>query len=208
MALFDIFRRRSIRELAALATFIDEQATLLAAESVQSYSRLRAGEDAQAVFAQAGFLAALEKARWEAYPIALAMIGEVTEGALRPLAIRNERVLARSVADLVLACFDRKPVPKPIGDAGWEMARRDLSRSLDDAAKRPIKLVSVVADSYAELFLALMPIYDKLGGDDLPALRKSLRAMLSAIRTKLVERADLPALAALLGASAEPPPLP
>ena len=51
MSLFGIFGRRSIRDPAALATFIDGQSLLLSERSVEDYVRGRAGTVADALFA-------------------------------------------------------------------------------------------------------------------------------------------------------------
>ena len=51
MALLDHFRRRAIRDHATAGAFIDEQSFHLAETCVRDYSRLRAGDGAEALFA-------------------------------------------------------------------------------------------------------------------------------------------------------------
>ena len=60
MALIDRFRRRAIREQFSAGAFIDEQSFLLAQTCVQDYCRLRAGEGADALLADASFAPALD----------------------------------------------------------------------------------------------------------------------------------------------------
>src|SRR5687768_14454779 len=83
MGLFDRFRRRTIRDPAALATFVDDYSLVLAETIVQDYSRHRAGNGADALFAERAFRNALDKARWEVYPSALAMDAALVEAKLR-----------------------------------------------------------------------------------------------------------------------------
>jgi hypothetical protein len=79
MALLDHFRRRAIRDRATAGAFIDEQSFHLAENCVRDYSRLRAGDGADALLADPAFAVALDKACWEAYPRALAMVGTVAD---------------------------------------------------------------------------------------------------------------------------------
>jgi hypothetical protein len=202
MALFDIFRRGGIRTLAELSAFIDEQAVLLADKVVEDYASLRAGADAQVVMAEAGLRAALDKARAEASSLALAMVGEMVEGALRPVAEANEQAVRDGLLALVLECVDRRPALNGAADDARRAARSDVERSLADSANRSAKPVAAIADAYASLFLALMPIHEKLGGDDFGALSSTLRTTLAAAHGKLAERAELANLAAQLAANA------
>jgi hypothetical protein len=201
MALFDIFRRRTIIDLATLGAFIDEQSTLLAEQTVQNYSGLRAGRDAQVLLADAAFRAALDQARCEAYPLALAMVGEAADGALRAHAGNNAQAMAAGLLRLTLDVFDRKPVPRPVGDAAWSAARLEILSSLGELENRPAKAVEAIANAHASMFLALMPLHQKLGRDDFPLLRNALTKTLGDTRDKLVSRGDLRTLVAALGAN-------
>lgn len=174
----------------------------LAEQTVQNYTSQRAGPHAQAVFADAAFRAALEQARSEAYPLALAMVAELAGGVLRSHAGANEQALMAGLLKLTLDLFDRKGVPKAVGDVAWSGARQEVSSALDEASSRPVKAISAIVEASAGLFLALMPLHPMLAADDFPALRASLEATLGEIREKLVRRADLPAVAAALASGA------
>ena len=94
----DLFfwRKPPITDLDALADFIDEQAAFLVQKGIYEYSRARAGHYAKVMFSEQQFLDALERSRWAAYPLGLAMVGEVAEGVLRPHAWPGEaRAAAR-----------------------------------------------------------------------------------------------------------------
>src|SRR5688572_11687257 len=110
MGLFDLFRRRPpIRDLPGLADFIDQNAAFLVQKGIYEYSRARAGHYAKVLFSETGFQEAVETSRWRAYPLGLAMVGELVEGVLRPYGDRQRGLAALS--SLVLSIFDRYPVP-------------------------------------------------------------------------------------------------
>ncbi len=207
MGFFDRFRRRSaISDAVALGAFIDEQAYWLAEACVRRYSRLRAGDCADALFADAAFAAILDKTRWDAYPRALAMVAETAEAMLRPHAGAGARVVLEHLTALVLEAFDRRAVPAAIGDVDWRAARAGIIRSLSDIAECRPQPVEAIADAQASYFLAIMPLHEKLSGDDYPALRSQLRALLLQVQETLTERAELLALAAQLAAQPQDAP--
>ncbi len=74
--------RPPIRDLEALADFIDAQSAFIIQKGIYEYSRARAGHYAKVLFAEAGFAHSVEVARWQAYPLGLAMVGEMVEGVL------------------------------------------------------------------------------------------------------------------------------
>jgi hypothetical protein len=206
MSLFGIFRRHAIRDPAALAAFMDEQGLSLSQHSIEGYARSRAGAEADALFAEPAVRAALDKARWEAYPRALAMVGEVVEGALRPHAGANAHGILFALVDVVLAAFDRHAPPPAIGDVDWRAARAELSRSLSDIAHRSLRALESIAQAHASYLLAIMPIDPRLQPDDFTSLRDQLKLGLITIRDRFAESADLAGLAAQLAAHAPDTP--
>ena len=78
MGLLDFFRRKPpIRDAAALADFIDGNAAFLMQKGLYEYTRARAGHYAKVLFREPEFHAAVEVSRWRAYPLGLAMVGEM-----------------------------------------------------------------------------------------------------------------------------------
>src|SRR5262245_52755449 len=111
MGFFDIFRRRPpIRDAAAIAEFIDRNAAFLMQKGIYEYARARAGHYAKVLFGEPEFQAAVEVARWRAYPLGLLLIAEMVEGVLRPHFEPREASL-EAVTALTLEVFDRYPVP-------------------------------------------------------------------------------------------------
>ena len=114
MGLFDIFRSRPpIRDSHELAQFIDENAAFLVQKGIYEYARARAGHYAKVLFKELMFAEAVERSRWTAYPLGLAMVGELVEGVLRPL------------------------LPMPIAASSWRRCGRSCSRSSTAIRSRP-----------------------------------------------------------------------
>ena len=195
MALIDRFRRRVIRDRVSAGAFIDEQAFHLAESCVLDYSRRRAGTGADALFADPPFAATLEKACWEAYPRALIMAGTLAEGALRTYAGEHAHAMLFGLITMILDQFDRRPVPRAIGDAAWRAARVDLERSLADLARAWPSTPETLARDHSGFYLAIMPLHPKLGPDDFASLRNQLTLSLQNIQEGFAQRANLLALA-------------
>src|SRR5262245_22386508 len=195
MALIDHFRRRAIRDQATAGAFVDEQSFHLAESCVLDYSRLRAGLGVDALLADPPFAAALEKACWEAYPRALIMVGTLAEGSLRAYAGENAHAVLFGLIATILEQFDRRPVPRAIGDAAWQAARADIERSLNDLTRSQPKTPEALARDHSSFYLAIMPLHPKLGPDDFAALRNQLTLSLQHIQEGFAQRANLLALA-------------
>jgi hypothetical protein len=208
MGFFDIFRRApAIREAGALADFIDKNAAFLIQKGMYEYSRARAGHYAKVLLHEPEFLEAIEKARWQGFPLGLAMVGEMAEGVLRPAMVREElgedrRAGLDHIVALVLSVFDRYPVPPSIGPAAWEEARTDLKRRLDQVGLHPPKFVKDVPVPLADAYFELMPIHEKLRAADRPAITSYLKVSLINIHDELIGRLDVPAVAQSLRSGA------
>jgi hypothetical protein len=200
MGLLDFFRRKpAIRDAAAVAAFVDENAAFLMQKGIYEYSRARAGHYAKVLFREPGFHAAVEVARWRAYPLGLAMVAEAVEGVLRER-IGGERItVLQTLSEHVLAGFDRYPVPSALGTDEWRELRAELARRLQLIGLHPPKRVIDIPEQWAQAYFDLMPIHEKLRGRDFPTTRNYLRAVLCNIHDEFVQRLDLPAVAASFG---------
>jgi hypothetical protein len=194
----ELFRRRQpIRDAQALAEFIDRQSAFLVQKGIYEYSRARAGHYAKVLFAEAGFQNAVEQSRWRAYPLGLAMVGELVEGVLRPYAAdRHGQLDALSV--VALSVFDRYPVPAPLGEQAWGEARAELVRRLQLIGLHAPKRAFDICEPWAETYFNLMPIHEKLRGRDFPTIRNYLKVTLCNIHDEFTQRLDPTALAAAL----------
>lgn len=198
MALFGFFRRRPpIRKVAELADFIDEQSAYLVQRYIYDYTHARAGPYSKSLLVRPDFVQAVERSRWRAYPLGLAMTGEMVEGVLRPYAGEERRAIVDPLSALVLGIFDRY-APAQIDSDVWQQLRDELSRKLDQLSMHAPKLVTDIPEPYAERYFNLMPFDKELLTNDLPTTRSYLRLTLTNIRDELVKRMDTPAVAVAL----------
>jgi hypothetical protein len=190
-----LFRRRPpIRDLSELADFIDEHAAFVVQKGIYEYSRARAGHFSKVLFNEEDFVQAAERSRWRAYPLGLAMVGEIVEGVLRPSGRTEQKVTSRSFKALVLSVFDRYPVPARLGDDVWAAARDELARRLDLVGLHPPKRAMDVPEQFAESYFALMPIHGSLRGSDHPTLKNYLKITLCNVHAELTDRLDAEAI--------------
>jgi len=201
MGLFDIFFRRKppIRDAAAVAAFVDENAAFLMQKGIYEYSRARAGHYAKVLFGEPEFQAAVELARWRAYPLGLAIVAEAVDGVLRERVGAERGEILQVLTGEVLAAFDRYPVPSALGTDEWRELRAELVRRLQLIGLHPPKRVIDIPEQWTQAYFDLMPIHEKLRGRDFPTTRNYLRAQLCNIHEEFVQRLDLPALAASFG---------
>jgi hypothetical protein len=164
-------------------------------KGIYEYSRARACHYAKVLFAEKGFAQSVEHARWQAFPLGLAMVGEMIEGVLASqLTGMSRRQMLDQLIPVVLSVFDRYPIPPSIGEETWLEARRELAHRLDLVGGHARKRVMDIPDPLAETYFAMMPIHEKLRGRDLQTTRNYLRVSLCNIHDELVERMDRAAL--------------
>ena len=200
MGLFDFLRRKPpITDAAAVGTFVDENAAFLMQKGIYEYSRARAGHYAKVMFKEPGFHAAVEAARWRAYPLGLAMVAEAVTGVLHERLGGERGVVLRALSDQVLAVFDRYPTPGALSADEWRSLRAELSRRLQLIGLHPQKRVIDIPEQWAQTYFDLMPIHEKLRGRDFPTTRNYLRAQLCNIHDEFVNRLDPPAVGASFG---------
>jgi hypothetical protein len=199
MKLFEkLFRPRPpIRDREALADFIDAQSAFIVQKGIYEYSRARAGHYSKVLFAEEGFARSVERARWQAFPLGLSMVGETVDVVLRPHAGDERRAVLDQIIAVVLSVFDRYPVPPSIGEAAWQEARRELAHRLDLVGGHAPKRVMDIPEPLAESYFAMMPIHEKLRGRDFQTTRNYLRVSLCNIHDELADRIDA---AAVIGA--------
>jgi len=201
MKLFEkLFRPRPpIRDREELADFVNAQSAFIVQKGIYEYSRARAGHYAKVLFAEEGFAQSVEHARWQAFPLGLAMVGEMVEGVLASHAAAiSRRKLLDQLISVVLSVFDRYPVPPSIGEEAWLAARSDLAHRLDLVGGHARKRVMDIPEPLAEAYFAMMPIHEKLRGRDFQTTRNYLRVSLCNIHDELVDRIDVAAVTGAL----------
>jgi hypothetical protein len=192
---WEIFRRKSpIRQPGELADFIDAQAAFLAQKGIYEYSRARAGHYSKVLFAEAAFQQAVEQSRWRAFPLALAVVAEIVEGQLRPQAGGDRQAVFNALVALVLEVFDRYPAPAALAKTEWLDARRELAHRLDLIGAHAVKHAKDVPENFAQEYVALMPIHEKLRGTDNLTIANYMRVTTINIHDEFDKRADKRAL--------------
>ena len=198
MGWFDWLRKKPpIRDTAALAEFIDGNAAFLMQKGIYEYSRARAGHYAKVLLREPGFHAAVDASRWRAFPLGLAVVGEMVEGVLRGHVGERQAAL-EALSEIVLDIFDRYPVPAALGDEEWRDLRAELAHRLQMIGLHPPKRVMDIPEQWAQTYFDLMPIHEKLRARDFPTTRNYLRVALCNIHDEFVDRLDVSAVAASL----------
>ena len=195
MGLFDIFRRRpAIRDASALADFIDQNAAFVAQKGIYEYSRARAGHYAKVLVREPEVRDASDRSRWQAYPLGLAMVGEVVEGVLSSARPEDHPALVDSIRTLTLGVFDRHPVHAGLGPEAWQVLREALERDLQRIGLHAPKWAKDVPAPFAEKYVDLMPIHPTLRGRDAPTIHNYLRVTMCNIHDELTRRIDAAAV--------------
>lgn len=202
MSLLDkvLMRRPPIGDIDALADFLDEHAAFLVQKGIYEYSRARAGHYSKVLFQEAEFQQAADQSRWRAYPLGLAMVGELAEGVIGKLAGDHRLSTLGALAAVVLSVFDRHPVPARVGATDWSKARADLAQHLASIGLHPPKRAIDIPQSLAKEYFALMPIHKSLRGSDFPTVMNYLKVTLCNIHDELTKRTDARKVGELLRA--------
>ncbi len=192
-----LFKRPDpIRDSAALTEFITANAAFVVQKGIYEYARARAGHYSKVLFSEPGFQRAVEESRWRAFPLGLAMVGEVATVVLQQTTSLPRETVVRAVADLALAGFDGFEVPTVLGEQEWRGLRTSLTERLDRIGLHPPKRAMDIPEPFAKAYFALMPIHESLRGQDFPTLKNYLRITLCNVHDELTKRLDAPAIAA------------
>jgi hypothetical protein len=192
------WRKPPISDLSGLADFIDEQSAFLVQKGLHEYSRARAGHYAKVLFSEQEFLDALERSRWTAYPLGLAMVGEVVEGILRPHAGSEQTRQLEELSALVVSVFDRYPTPAALDQQTWSDARAELARRLRSVGLHPPKWAKDIPEPYAKAYWDLMPIKKEVRSADFPTTHSYLKITLCNVHDEFMKRSDVQTIAAQL----------
>ena len=104
------------------ADFIDRNAAFLIQKGMFEYSSARAGHYSKVLFSEPGFKQSIGRARWQAFPMGLAMVGEAAGGAVASACWKRTPRSSCSRTRIVLSVFDRYPVPDGLDLSEWDDA--------------------------------------------------------------------------------------
>ena len=191
-----------ITGLGELADFIDEQSAFVSQKGIYEYSRARAGHYAKVLFKEPEFIAAVDRARWRAYPLGLAMVAELVEGVLRPQAGDDRLHQLGALRALALSVFDRYPVPSTLSEGDWRAERHELARRLEHIGLHALKFAKDIPAPFAKAYFDIMPIHKKLKMNEAPTIHNYLRVTMCNIHDEFTKRVDAVAVSAQLRAYA------
>lgn len=195
MGFFDFFRRKPpINDVGELADFIDKQSAFLVQKGIYDYSRARSGHFAKVMLADKGFQNALDRSRWRAYPLGLAMVGETIEGMLAAQSDGDRRLTLDPLIALVLSVFDRYPKPEALSDEEWRQGRADLALHLERLSTHPPKRVIDIPEPFADRYFAMMPFDKQFLTPDAPTARGFMKLQLVSMQEELLKRMDASAI--------------
>jgi hypothetical protein len=191
-----------IKDVDELADFIDQQSAFVSQKGIYEYSRARAGHYAKVLFKEPEFIEAVDRSRWRAYPLGLAMVAELVEGVLRPQAGDDHLRQLGALRALTLSVFDRYPVPATLSEDSWRAARRELARRLEHIGLHAPKFAKDIPAPFAKAYFDLMPIHKQLKMNEAPTLHNYLRVTMSNVHEELTKRVDAVAIGEQLRARA------
>jgi hypothetical protein len=203
MGLLDFLLRRkpAIVSPAQLADFIDEQSAFLAQKGIYDYTRARTGHFSKVMLADEGFQKALNRSRWRAFPLGLAMVGETVESVLAEHAEGDRRRELDPLIKLVLGVYDRYPKPAELTDEEWAAGRADLALHLERLSTHPPKRIIDIPVPFAERYFAMMPFDKPFLTADAPTARGFMQLQLVKVQDELINRMDGAAMVRQLGGS-------
>lgn len=193
MGLFDFLPRRKpkIAGRESLAQFIDEQAAFLVQKGIYDYSRARSGHFSKIMLADPGFQSALNRSRWRAFPLGLAMVGETVEATLSAHADGDRRGLLDPLIELILSVYDRYPRPEELSEEEWKAGRSDLFLHLERLSTHAPKRVIDIPIPFAERYFAMMPFDKSLLTPDAPTAQGFMQLQLVKVQEELKDRVEV-----------------
>jgi len=183
-------RKPPIRDTQELADFIDENAAFLVQKGIYDYARARSGHYSKVLFTDEGFQNALNRSRWRAYPLGLAMVGELVDGVVAPPSRDDRRAVLDPLIRLVLSVFDRYAVPPSLSGDEWQQGRDELALHLERLSTHPPKRVIDIPVSFADRYFELMPFDKPFLTPDAPTARGFFQLSLARMHEELTTRMD------------------
>lgn len=181
-----------IRTAADVVDYLDGNAAFVAQRCLVEYARALAGYGWQPLMEEEGIRTAMERSRWLAYPLGMALVAEVVEGQLR-LVIRGRapRVL-EAIERSASAALDRHRPPDLIAADDWAAAgeRLRLRRRLGALQASPPLPVKDIAKPVAEEVHALVPIHPRLRGRDPCMVQNNLTVSLLKVHETFAARVE------------------
>lgn len=181
-------RPAPIASAAALRTFLEERAALIAQKCAIDYCRGKTGLASYALFTEKPFLDALDVCRWETFVAVLGDLLIVTEGCLRPHLPTAQHPRLRAALDaLHTASLAALPAPAHRPE-GWREATASFSARLEAACLGPPHQALDVADHSAQQLFDTLPIHASMRELDEEVVYGAVRFRMIAVSQELRRR--------------------
>lgn len=202
MGLFDWFKRKPpITNRADVVDFIDTRSAFMIQKNIFDYTHALTGPFYSKLITEPAFKEAVDRSRWQSYPLALSCLAEMVHGALLT-GTKDARGLAEALGKLTLGIFDRYPVPKAIGEEAWAASRVALVQRLNGISLHPPKPVKDIPVPVAQQIYDNLPFDENLRKEDFVMVSHHLRVNLVRMHEDFTARAKIgPILAELLPAA-------
>lgn len=184
----EYFRPPPIDSAAALGTFLQERALLIAQKCAVDYVRGKTGLASYALFTEEPFLDALDVCRWETFVAVLGDLAIVAEGVLRPHARAEQHPRLRNrLFGLYSETLAALPAPahRP---QGWGDVIETFQARLREAELKPPQQALDVADHSAKRLFDTLPIHLNLRELDEPVVYGAVRFRMIAVRQEMQRR--------------------
>lgn len=180
-------RPAPIDTAAALKTFLEERAALIAQKCAIDYCRGKTGLASYALFTEKPFLDALDVCRWETFVTVLGDLLIVAEGHLRPhVPAEQHSRLCDALLGLHSAAL--AALPAPAHRHGWNDVIGSFNTRLRAASSGEPRKALDVADHSAKRLFDTLPIHISMRELDEPVVYGAVRFRMIAVSQEMQRR--------------------
>lgn len=191
MGILDWFRSKPpIASRADVVEFIDTRAAFIVQKNIFDYTHALTGPYYSKLITEPAFKDAVDKSRWQSYPLALSCVSEMVHGALLA-GTKDARGLAGALSKAALEVFDRYPVPKAVGEEAWTASRVLLVQRLNGISLHPPKPVKDIVVPVAQQIYDNLPFDEALRKQDFMMVSHHLRVNLVRMYEDFTKRAQV-----------------
>lgn len=174
----------------ALATFLQQRASLIAQKCAIDYCKGKTGLASYALFTEKPFLEALDVCRWESFVAVLGDLVIVAEGHLRPHArVERHARLLEALRRLYVDVLGALPLPPHRGQ-GWDDEVAAFGARLKSSAAGAPRPVLEIADHSARRMFDTLPIHSNMRELDEEVVYGAVRFRMIAVSQEMQRRTD------------------
>jgi hypothetical protein len=169
-------RRGRITSSEDLSAFLNSRSAFISQKCVTEFCRVRAGVYWEKLFREAPFQDALMRSTWLSYTPVQAMLGEMIEGVLRPVApVHEEQALRDALVTVAAKARDELVPPRPVDKDAWAAQAGLVTERLAQAGLAAPRPVRDLASPLARNVFDVLPIHESLLTHDFDYIFNNLR---------------------------------